>query len=215
MFDKKKAEKETARTEAFSDGVFAIAITLLIMEIKVPTGDELHRGLFYALLDKWPNYLAFFIGFFTVLVCWINHHHAFSHIVKCTQTFCIVNALVLFVVGFVPYPTAVLAVFVNTSEAQTAVQLFGLTYIFRALAYRFLWGYAYHNKLTSPDTDEKYKKATLRMYDFGVLHTVVTFIVSFWSVPASLVLYVFLFSMFLFPVWYINLILKLSTKTSR
>jgi uncharacterized membrane protein len=206
--NRKASLNETSRVETFSDGVFAIAITLLIIEIKVPTGTELNNGLFQALLNKWPNYLAFFIGFFTVLVCWINHHHAFQHIKKCTQAFCLVNAMTLFVVGFVPYPTAVLAVFIDKKESPTAVHLFGVTYILMAMAYRFLWGYAKRNQLTDPDVSENYKKSVLRMYDFGVVHTIITFIISFWSVPVSLVLYIFLFSMFLFPIWYVNLIMK-------
>jgi uncharacterized membrane protein len=212
MINKKVSFNETSRVETFSDGVFAIAITLLIIEIKVPTGTELNNGLFQALLNKWPNYLAFFIGFFTVLVCWINHHHAFLHIKKCTQGFCLVNAVVLFVVGFVPYPTAVLAEFIGKNESRTAVQLFGVTYILMALSYRFLWGYAKRYHLTDPDVSDKYKKAVLRMYDIGVVHTIITFIISFWSVPISLVLYVFLFSMFLFPIWYVNLIMKFQNR---
>jgi uncharacterized membrane protein len=68
---------ETGRIEAFSDGVFAIAITLLILEIKAPSPEQIRSGLVEALLEKWSNYLAFFIGFFTILVCWINHHYQY------------------------------------------------------------------------------------------------------------------------------------------
>ena len=80
MFRNKESLSETNRIEAFSDGVFAIAITLLILEIKVPNEEQLKSGLLHALLEKWPNYLAFFIGFFTILVCWINHHYMFDRI---------------------------------------------------------------------------------------------------------------------------------------
>jgi uncharacterized membrane protein len=208
MTDIKSKNTSTERLEFFSDGVFAIAITLLIIEIKVPTEAELHFGLYQALLHKWPSYLAFFIGFFTTLVCWINHHFTFSYITKSSQIFNIVNALVLFVVAFVQFPTAVLAEFITKPDAQIAGQLYGVTYIMMAMAYRILWGYACSNELTDPDADETYKKGIKRMYNWGVVHTLIAFIVSFWSLPITLFLYVVLFSLFMIPATYTRLIMK-------
>ncbi len=72
--------KETGRIEAFSDGVFAIAITLLILEIKVPHDLPEGQGLFDALFKQWSSFLAFLISFFTILVMWINHHRMFTRI---------------------------------------------------------------------------------------------------------------------------------------
>ena len=73
-------EKETARVEAFSDGVFAIAITLLILEIKVPdfTEKSTNPQLFDALIGLWPSYFAFLLSFTAVLIMWINHHGFFK-----------------------------------------------------------------------------------------------------------------------------------------
>ena len=75
-------EKETARVEAFSDGVFAIAITLLILEIKVPkTGGSMTNGqLLDSLIGLWPSYFAFLLSFTAVLIMWINHHGFFKYI---------------------------------------------------------------------------------------------------------------------------------------
>ena len=129
MFQQKELLSETNRIETFSDAVFAIAITLLILEIKVPNEEQLKSGLLHALLEKWPNYLAFFIGFFTILVCWINHHYMFNRINTSSHSLILVNSLTLFAVSFVPFPTAVLADSFEGRDLQTAAQLFGLAFI--------------------------------------------------------------------------------------
>ncbi|HEY4846675.1 MAG TPA: TMEM175 family protein [Methylocella sp.] len=75
---RREAQKETGRVESFSDGVIAIAITLLVLEIKVPKADEIASvGLFAKLLDLWPSFLAFVTSFGTILVMWVNHHRVF------------------------------------------------------------------------------------------------------------------------------------------
>lgn len=205
--------KETARIEAFSDGVFAIAITLLILEIKVPNGVELNSGLLHALFEKWPSYLAFFIGFFTVLVCWINHHYLFNRIRSAGHSLILANSFTLFIVTFVPFPTAVLSASFKKGDLQTAVQLFGVTFFLMALAYRTLSSFVDSDKNTeSTAENKKYKRAIVTMYSMSIVHTSVTFAVTFYSVNISLVLYTLLFSMFLFPIWYTKLIMKLQSR---
>src|SRR5437899_1855756 len=100
-------QTETARIEAFSDGVFAIAITLLILEIKVP---GLQQGrLAGALLRQWPSYLAFLLSFVYIGIMWMNHHRMFTHIRRSNDTLLLLNLLLLLGVTVVPFPTAVLA----------------------------------------------------------------------------------------------------------
>ena len=152
--------------------------------------------------------MAFFIGFFTILVCWINHYHCFLHIVKCTPFLCIVNALVLFVVGFVSYPTDVLAEYITQPESIIAVQFYDFTYILMASSYRILWGYATKFNLLDPNTDQRFIKAVKQMYNLGIVHTILTFIISFWCIPLALIIYVLLFSIFMIPSIYIRFILK-------
>lgn len=206
---KNGASNETGRIEAFSDGVFAIAITLLILEIKVPDSKELQSGLLHALLDKWPSYLSFFIGFFTVLVCWINHHYLFNRIHTASHSLILFNSLTLFTVTFVPFPTAVLAASFREGDLQIAVQLFGIAYIVMSSCYRILSSFVY-DKADQPMTNEerKYKKAIKTMYVLAIIHTTITFIITFYSALACLFMYTLLFSMFLFPDWYTNLIMK-------
>ena len=102
--------KETGRVEAFSDGVFAIAITLLVLELKVPhVGDGGNGRLAAALLAQWPSYLAFVTSFATILIMWVSHHHMFTFVRRADARFLYANGLLLFVVTVVPFPTALVA----------------------------------------------------------------------------------------------------------
>src|SRR5262249_29867193 len=95
---------ETNRIEAFSDGVFAIAITLLILEIKVPRDLAPPATLAQALAHQWPSYLAFVTSFFTILIMWVNHHRLFRHIAHFDDQLLFYNGLLLFGVAVVPFP---------------------------------------------------------------------------------------------------------------
>ena len=116
-------EKETGRIEAFSDGVFAIAITLLILEIKVPNAHDLGAGgLGAALLRLWPSYLAFVTSFATILVMWVNHHKLFRHIRRSDDAFLFLNGLLLLFVTSVPFPTSLVAEYLQRPEARAHQQ---------------------------------------------------------------------------------------------
>ncbi len=86
-------QTETSRIEAFSDGMFAIAITLLILEVKAPSPAAGHLG--EALLKQWPSYLAFLLSFFYIGVMWMNHHRMFTHIRRSNDTLLVLNLLLL------------------------------------------------------------------------------------------------------------------------
>src|SRR6185295_9004600 len=93
---------ETARLEAFSDGVFAIAITLLVLEIRVPPPEAVQRagGLAAALLHLWPSYLGYFISFITIGIMWSNHHSIFLYIRRVDRYFLVINVFFLMCIGF-------------------------------------------------------------------------------------------------------------------
>src|ERR1700761_2870287 len=116
-----RMEKETGRLEAFSDGVFAIAITLLVLELKVPhlaTGEEpTSAGLRFSLLRQWPSYLALFTSFFTVLIMWVHHHTIFKLVRKADARLLFANGFLLLLVSVVPFPTAVVAEYLATPAA--------------------------------------------------------------------------------------------------
>src|SRR5688572_14528133 len=98
----------TARLEAFSDGVIAIAITLLILEIEVPHAGP-GQSLVSALAEQWPSYAAYVVSFLTVGIMWINHHHMFTQIERANHTFLLLNVIWLMMIGAIPWPTALVA----------------------------------------------------------------------------------------------------------
>jgi uncharacterized membrane protein len=131
---------ETARIEAFSDGVFAIAITLLIIEVRVPS-HETAGALGHELLRLWPSYLAYLTSFLTIGVMWVNHHHVFSYIGRADRTLMFLNTLLLMLIAFVPFPTAVLAQFLRTDGARAGAVLYGATMTVTAILFFVWWRY--------------------------------------------------------------------------
>src|SRR5579864_8408932 len=103
----------TGRLEAFSDGVFAVAITLLILNIQVPSVGASTR-LAQALIASWPSYLSYVLSFVTVGITWINHHQMFKYITRTDHTLLFLNLLILMCITFIPFPTALLAQYIQT-----------------------------------------------------------------------------------------------------
>ncbi len=126
--------------EAFSDGVFAIAITLLILEIKVPQVGE--RGspgaLWQALLHLWPSYLAYLLAFSTILIAWIGHHILVGQVRQVTQRMLIVNGFFLLTVSFLPFPTAVVAEYLRSASGSAAAAFYALINLLNSLAFFLL-----------------------------------------------------------------------------
>src|SRR5919198_5010225 len=96
---------KTNRLEAFSDGVFAVAITLLVLEIAVPTGDDLWRQL----KDEWPSFAAFAVSFWVIGIIWVNHHGVIDHLKRADRGVLYLNLLMLMSVVFIPFSTALMA----------------------------------------------------------------------------------------------------------
>lgn len=118
--------KENARIEAFSDGVFAIAITLLILEIKVPPYASIQSvgDLWKGLYQLWPSYFAFVLSFGIILVSWVNHHYLFNTLGKSSRTFLYANGFLLLTITFMPFPTALLAQYIGTEYAKPAIAFY-------------------------------------------------------------------------------------------
>src|SRR5258708_37720496 len=112
--------KGTGRVEAFSDGVFAIAITLLVLDLKVPTQPPLLAGL----LAQWPVYAAYLISFAFILIMWVNHHWMFQHIARVDSTFMLCNGLRLLGITVVPFPTNIVAQYILTPEQNVAAAVY-------------------------------------------------------------------------------------------
>src|ERR1041384_4807062 len=127
------------RIEAFSDGVFAIAITLLILEIKVPAPARDAAGLWAGLLALWPSYLAFLFSFVVILIMWVNHHELLRMVSGVNYPFLFANGMLLLCVTFVPFPTAVLAAHLSSPDARAAVAFYCATMFVSSLMWNALF----------------------------------------------------------------------------
>jgi uncharacterized membrane protein len=133
------SSEPTGRLEAFSDGVIAIAITLLVIEVRVP---EVEQGLARALLDQWPRYVSYVVSFLTIGIAWVNHHALFARIHRVTRALLFLNLLVLMAVAFLPFPTALLGEYLaagHDQRAATVVYTLNMTAI--NVAFAGIWVY--------------------------------------------------------------------------
>jgi uncharacterized membrane protein len=154
----------TARLETFSDGVFAIAATLLILDVHRAGGSVAH-GLVHA----WPSYVAYAISFLTIGIIWSNHHTVFSQIARVDRTFLMINVVFLMVVAFSPFPTRVLAETMR-SGGRAGAFAYGLTFTLMAVCYGALWFYASSGgRLLRPDADPKTVSGISRSFAPGSL----------------------------------------------
>jgi uncharacterized membrane protein len=149
--------------EAFSDGVFAIAITLLVLEIAVPAGSE--ADLLAAVLDQWPSYLAYLVSFSTIGAIWLEHTVITEFLERATSVFIRLNLLLLVVVSFLPFPTKLLGEYVGEeAPARVAVTIYGLNLFLASALVSLLWRYAVREGLIRPDiADSDVKMITNRL----------------------------------------------------
>lgn len=137
--------RKPGRLVAFSDGVFAITVTLLVLEIKPPADD---RDLLHGLAALWPSYLAYALTFLFIGQVWVNHHVMFDHIRAADRVILLVNTLLLMIVAFLPFVTSVLAGSLRSGHGQrTAVVFYSLAFGVAALAFNVIWHYARHHRL--------------------------------------------------------------------
>jgi uncharacterized membrane protein len=199
-----RGPSETARVEAFSDGIFAIAITLLVLEIRVPEADITGHGstLLPALLRLWPSYLGYVISFVTIGVMWVNHHSMFVLIRRTDRYFLLISVLFLMCIAFLPFPTAVLAEYLPAPKGrEVAVALYSASFVLIALAYNALWWYAVRNKrLLEPDADQDAVRTISRRYLIGPAAYLVSFALAFVNVWASLAIHGVLMAFYILPV---------------
>jgi len=147
-------EKETGRLEAFSDGVFAIAMTLLALELKVPhfdAGGNMADRLISGLTNQWPSYFAFVTSFFTVLIMWVHHHAIFRLVKGVDATLLFTNGFLLMLVTVVPFPTAVVAEYLRTPAAGVACTLYSGFFVLIGIAFIVLLRAAFRPAVLDPD----------------------------------------------------------------
>ena len=186
--------KETGRVEAFSDGVFAVAITLLVLNIQPPSLSTPQLLVDSALSDylrhQLPMLLAFVTSFATIGIMWINHHRLFIHIKRTDNTLLVLNLLLLLMIVFIPYPTALLAQqYAVYPSGNLAAKVYCGTDVIMAVCFNLLWRYAsFRNRLLSKDADPLAVRAISRQYVFGPILYLISFGLAWVNVPASIIL---------------------------
>ena len=165
-------ELSTPRIEAFSDGVFAIAITLLILEIKVPHDLEGagHVPLQGALLRLWPSYFAYVLSFLVIGIYWANHHYVFKLYKKTDHVFLLLNVLFLMCISFRPLPTAVLGGYIRDEANQAmAVRFYAVGLLLPAVSWLLTWLYANKGRrLIDPRLDPDFLRSATTRYVLSV-----------------------------------------------
>jgi uncharacterized membrane protein len=194
-------EKETGRVEALSDGVIAIAITLLIIEVGVPHVDEEHGGnLLDAVADQWPAYLAYVTSFWSIGLAWLIHHIIFGFIRRSTHLLLLLNTMLLLVIAFVPHPTAIVADYLRDDEQQNyAMMIYSGTWLVLALLLNALWWYARSRQLLARGTDRRTADLLTRRLALGPPLYLLALILSSFSFVAAVVVYLIVAVLYTFP----------------
>jgi uncharacterized membrane protein len=181
----RRGDRAVARIEAFSDGVFAIAITLLVLQLVVPGPRVPEADLPRALHQQIPKFLSFGLSFWVIGRYWVAHHGMFAYIARHDSTFLFLNLLLLFVVVFLPYPTALLG---EHGDKLVPVLFYASTITAVSLASALLWWYASHgHRLIHRDIDPGF----IRLVQLRALSAGVVFLLSIplaiWNLNAAFV----------------------------
>ena len=176
---------ETTRLEAFSDGIFAIAITLLILEVRVP---EAHSApeLTRALMAQWPSYTGYVLSFLIIGIMWSNHSHIFRLIKRSDHMLGMINLLLLMTIAFLPYPTAVLAR--NISDPATcgpATVFYSVSILITAIPWSWLWMHALRAGLVEAPDEERDR--VTRSFQFGWLPWLITTVLAIFAPKIAMV----------------------------
>jgi uncharacterized membrane protein len=175
---------DTSRTEAFSDGVFAFAITLLVLNLRDPStsGVSLSEGL----INEWQSFFALVTSFITVLVMWLNHHNMFSHIDHVDRRLMLRNGILLLFVVLTPFTTSIVAAHMTSPDAGTAAAVYSGNFLFIAIAWNALWRYcAKDRRLLREDVTDAEAATITRQYLVAPFGSVVAIAISLVSGLAS------------------------------
>ena len=179
----------TSRIETFADGVFAIAATLLLLNVDAQISEDVH-DLGTELLHIWPSYLAYAVSFVTIGIMWINHHTVMSQIDRTDRRFLVATVGLLLCIAFVPFPTRLVAEHIRGDGARDAALAYGFTMVATAIMFSVTWFYASRGKrLLRPDADPAIVTGISRSYLPGPFIYLAATLVAFASPTTSVVLF--------------------------
>lgn len=193
------SHSSTHRLEAFSDGVMAIAITLLIIEIGVPhvTGDE---SLGRQIGDLWPSYGAYILSFVSIGIYWANHHSFLELFRRTDHTFLMLNVVFLMAIAFLPFPTAVLGEYLQEGEQRgDAITFYSFALLLPATTWFLLWLYGRWRGLLVEGLEPSYVRFTTGQFAVSVALYSAAVAISFVEPWAALAVCVGLTLLYLLP----------------
>jgi TMEM175 potassium channel family protein len=174
------------RLEAFSDGVFAVAITLLVLEINVPSGEN----LWHQLKEEWPSFASFFVSFWVIGIIWVNHHGVIDHLKRADRGVLYLNLLVLMSVVLIPFATALMAEHLKSgADEHVAAAVYAGAFVLMAVTFGVLWEYItrHRKKLGVELSDEEVRRRSIA-FQIGNPIYAIAFIVAFISPAVVLVI---------------------------
>jgi len=194
----------TQRIEAFSDGVFAIAITLLVLEIKIPqlhTAEQSGVSLSTALLRLWPSYFGYIFSFLMIGIYWANHHYIFHLYKQSDHIFALLNVFFLMCISFLPFPTAVLAEYItDPARRQDAITFYALGLLLPAVGWSTVWLYASRgHRLIDPRLDPAFVTYLTLQYLASISLYAAAVVLSLWNASAGLAVCLGLTFLYLLP----------------
>ena len=190
---------ESTRVETFSDGVFAIAITLLGLGLRVPS---LGAGsVFGALGRAWPSFLAFATSFATIGIVWVNHHRMFTHVRRVSHGLLLWNGLLLMAVSLIPFTTDLVATYIGHDGAREAAAVYAANQLFVTVAFNLVWRHVTRRRLVDHHITAQAVHRINLQYGFGPLLYLVSLSMAFASAVASVILDVALAAFFALPAF--------------
>jgi uncharacterized membrane protein len=184
---------ETTRTEAFSDGVIAIAATLLVLDLRVPDHKTLNGPLANVLAQNWPTYAAYVTSFLVIGIIWVNHHGVFELIGRINRVAQFLNLLLLMTVVAIPFTTALLAEYLREggADARTAALVYSALMLLMSFSFAALYRYVAHqSELLAEGVDPARVRASIvRFSVVGTVLYLITLVVALFSAPLCLLVH--------------------------
>jgi uncharacterized membrane protein len=174
-----------SRIAAFSDGVFAVAITLLVLDLQVPKGTL--EPLPQLLASEASSYVLFVVSFAIIGIKWLNHHRMLEQIRRADTTLILLNLVLLLGISVVPFTTALLGRYLGTPDATLASVVYGIVWVLNGIAYSVMLGYAQRAGLTASSTPRD--RRTFVLYVLGPVGYALGTVLSFASVPVAIAVY--------------------------
>jgi uncharacterized membrane protein len=192
---------ESGRVEAFSDGVIAIAITLLVLEVRVPEVEG--GGLGHALAHQWPSYAAYVLTFLLVGIMWVNHHAMFREVERIDRTLLFLNIGLLMAIAFLPFPTALVARYIREgNDGRVATAIYSFVSVVIGCGFLALWWYLMrHPHLLRASFGAAGAERAFRRTIIGPVAYAVSILVALIAPLACLLVYAAIALYFVFPVW--------------